>query len=117
MGTPTYLHLRDYQRRASATAFYPGKDGINGLAYAALGLNGEAGEVAEKVKKALRDDHGIISEERRIGLKKELGDVLWYLAQACTELGLHLEDVAEANLAKLADRDARGVRSGSGDDR
>ena len=87
-----------------------------GLAYAALGLNGEAGEVAEKIKKAWRDD-SVVTEERKQEVKKELGDTLWYLAQVCTELGLSMSDVAESNIAKLADRRERNVLAGSGDNR
>ena len=109
------MDLSDYQRRSRATAIYPGLG--ESLAYPALGLCGEAGEVAELVKKALRDDGGTLGQERRALLEKELGDVLWYLAQLATELELDLADVAEANLAKLASRAARNVIGGSGDRR
>jgi NTP pyrophosphatase (non-canonical NTP hydrolase) len=88
-----------------------------GLSYPALGLAGEAGEVAEHVKKSIRDDGGVVTAERREALGKELGDVLWYLAQLATELELELDEVAEANLQKLRSRQLRGVLSGSGDDR
>ena len=87
------------------------------LAYPALGLSGEAGEVAEHAKKAIRDDGGQVTEERRAAMAKELGDVLWYVAQLASELGLKLEDIAQANLDKLLSRQQRGVLSGSGDDR
>ena len=107
--------MSDYQARARATAVYPGV-GAN-LAYPALGLCGEAGEVAEKVKKMLRDDGGVLSPERRAALAKELGDVLWYAAQVATEAGLDLDAIAEENLAKLGSRRDRGVLQGSGDDR
>ena len=73
--------------------------------------------MAEKVKKLIRDDAGVLSDERRAALAGELGDVLWYVAQVATEAGLDLEDVAQANLDKLASRAERGVLSGSGDDR
>lgn len=109
------MQLSDYQRRSRATAVYPGA-GAN-LVYPTLGLSGEAGEVAEKVKKTIRDDGGVLSDERREALAAELGDVLWYVAQVATEAGLDLEDVAQANLDKLASRAERGVLSGSGDDR
>jgi NTP pyrophosphatase (non-canonical NTP hydrolase) len=85
--------------------------------YGVLGLVGEAGEVAEKFKKIIRDDNDVISEEQTQAIGKELGDVLWYVADVCTKLGLSMEDVATMNIEKLQDRARRGVRSGSGDDR
>ena len=109
------MELSDYQERARATAVYPGA-GAN-LAYPALGLCGEAGEVAEKVKKTIRDDGGVLSDERRAALAAELGDVLWYVAQVATEAGLDLDDIGAANLAKLRSRQARAVLGGSGDRR
>ena len=81
-----------------------------------LGL-GEAGEVQGKIKKLLRDDNGAISDEKRLAIAAELGDLLWYVAQACNELDVRLCDVARLNLAKLADRQERGVLQGSGDTR
>jgi NTP pyrophosphatase (non-canonical NTP hydrolase) len=80
-----------------------------------LGLCGESGEVADKVKKVIRDQGGSFSPEVIEGLKLELGDVLWYVAQLASELGLDLDHVAQANLDKLASRAARNVLSGSGD--
>lgn len=82
------------------------------LAYLALGLNGEAGEVAEHIKKYIRDSHVDTG-----AVIKELGDTLWYLARLADELGYTLEEVAELNLLKLADRKERGVIGGSGDER
>jgi NTP pyrophosphatase (non-canonical NTP hydrolase) len=109
------VELSDYQHRSRATAVYP--DAGDNLAYPALGLCGEAGEAAEKVKKAMRDDGGVLTDERRDALAAELGDVLWYAAQLATEAGLDLEQIAEANIAKLASRQERAVLHGSGDDR
>jgi NTP pyrophosphatase (non-canonical NTP hydrolase) len=109
------MRLFEYQRAARGTARYP--DVGDNLVYPTLGLAGEAGEVAEKVKKLLRDDDGVLTDERRAALAAELGDVLWYVAQVATEAGLDLESVAQANLAKLASRAERGVLSGSGDER
>lgn len=111
-----------YQHATATTAVYPSQGGaylgdLTGLLYVTLGLNGEAGEVAEQVKKALRDDNGVITAERREKLTKELGDVLWYLARAAAELDLDLGHVADFNLAKLASRANRGVLAGSGSDR
>ena len=105
--------LSDYQQRSRATAVYP-EAGSN-LTYPALGLCGEAGEAAEKVKKAMRDDGGILTEERREALAGELGDVLWYVAQLATEAGLDLDDIAGQNLEKLLSRQRRAALHGSGD--
>jgi NTP pyrophosphatase (non-canonical NTP hydrolase) len=109
------MELSDYQERSRATAVYPGL-GAN-LLYPTLGLCGEAGEVAEKIKKMVRDDAGVLSPERREALAKELGDVLWYVAQLATEAGLDLDAVAAGNLDKLLSRRERDVLRGSGDDR
>ena len=107
------MHLSDYQQRSRVTAVYPGA-GSN-LTYPALGLCGEAGEAAEKVKKAIRDDGGELTPERRNALAAELGDVLWYVAQLATEAGLNLDQVAQSNLDKLLSRRDRAVLHGSGD--
>ena len=87
------------------------------IAYPTLGLVNEAGEFAGKIKKIFRDKNGIISPEDRQALKGELGDVLWYLTQLCTELDLTLEEVAAANLEKLFSRLERGKIAGDGDNR
>lgn len=108
------MDLSEYQRLSRRTAEYPREAW---LAYPTLGLASEAGEVAGHAKKAIRDDGGTVSEERKAAMSKELGDVLWYVAQIATELGLDLGEVAEQNLAKLLSRKERGVLSGSGDDR
>jgi NTP pyrophosphatase (non-canonical NTP hydrolase) len=109
------MDFRTYQERSRATARYP--DAGRNPIYPTLGLCGETGEVAEKVKKVLRDGNGQFEGPIREALALELGDVLWYLAQLATELDLSLEAIAEANLAKLASRDARNVIAGSGDER
>jgi NTP pyrophosphatase (non-canonical NTP hydrolase) len=101
-----------YQEQAATTACYPTRHGIE---YTALGLAGEAGEVANKVKKYLRGDYG--REELRAACFDELSDVLWYVAMLAKELDLELESIAAHNLEKLADRQRRGVIKGSGDDR
>jgi NTP pyrophosphatase (non-canonical NTP hydrolase) len=108
------VELADYQRLSRRTAQYPREAW---LAYPALGLAGEAGEVAEHAKKAIRDDAGQVSEERRAAMAKELGDVLWYVAQIASELDLDLDEIADTNLQKLLSRQRRGVLSGSGDER
>jgi NTP pyrophosphatase (non-canonical NTP hydrolase) len=87
------------------------------IVYPTLGLTNETGELAGKIKKIFRDRDGVITDEDREALKYELGDVLWYLTQICTELDLTLEDVAEANLTKLFSRLERGKIGGDGDHR
>ena len=109
------MTFEEYQSESRKTALYP-EVGRNFI-YPALGLCGEAGEVAEKIKKILRDAGGVVSEEAKLAIKKELGDVLWYLSQIAAELGLPLEDVAAANLEKLFSRMERNALRGSGDDR
>jgi len=109
------MNFDDYQKLSGETAIYPGRG--NNLSYPTLGLAGETGEVAEKVKKLIRDKEGILDDESRAALGKELGDVLWYLAQLCTELDLSMSDVAKANIEKLSSRKKRGQISGDGDDR
>ena len=109
------MDLRAYQQRSRETARYPDA-GANPI-YPTLGLCGEAGEVADKVKKVLRDAEGRFDDGVRDDLRLELGDVLWYVAQLATELDLDLADIAAANLEKLASRAARNVIGGSGDRR
>lgn len=137
--------LANYQRLATRTAIYPGQGTPLGLAYCALKLNGEAGEFAEHVGKAMRDDNLIemtglanaideglgclepvqvahvtfhsLSPERKALLIKEVGDVLWYASAICNELGISLEDAATQNLVKLWDRSKRNTLQGSGDNR
>lgn len=109
------MNFAEYQKEALKTAVYPNRR--NNIIYPVLGLNGEAGEIAEKVKKVLRDKNGIIDDETRAAIKKELGDVLWYAAALCDELGLDMDDVAVSNIRKLKDRQVRDVLHGSGDDR
>ncbi len=109
------MTFEEYQKTSRETAIYPDLD--SNFIYPTLGLVGEAGEVAEKVKKILRDDGGEVSEEKRQELKKELGDVLWYLAQVATEMKLPLEEVATHNIEKLISRQQRNQLHGSGDDR
>jgi len=109
------MNFNEYQKESRKTAIYPNAG--NNMVYPVLGLSGEAGEVAEKMKKIIRDDDSKISEEKRAEIKKELGDVLWYIAQIATELGVDLEEVAAKNLEKLFSRLERGKLSGSGDNR
>jgi NTP pyrophosphatase (non-canonical NTP hydrolase) len=107
------MDFSEYQQTSRKTAFYPAI--AHPVIYPTLGLVNEAGEVAGKIKKVFRDKGGEISQETRLALQSELGDVLWYLAQICTELGISLNETAEHNLAKLYDRQERGVIGGEGD--
>lgn len=113
------MQLSDYQDATDETALYPmaGTGDIVAISYAALGLAGEAGEIANKVKKILRDDNGILTIEKAEAIEGELSDVLWYVARVATEIGSSLDYIGEKNLAKLRDRKARGVIQGSGDNR
>ncbi len=105
----------EYQENCKKTAKYPviGKNFV----YPVLGLVGEAGEVAEKVKKLFRDGNGDITDEQLELFKKEIGDVMWYISQLSTELNLKLSDVAKTNIEKLQSRFERDKIHGSGDTR
>lgn len=109
------MTFEEYQKISRQTAVYPDKG--NNFIYPTLGLAGEAGEVCEKIKKVLRDNKGIIDEIKQYEIARELGDVLWYLAQISTELNLSLDDVAKLNIEKLQSRKDRSKISGSGDNR
>ena len=109
------MNFNDYQKKSRKTAKYPAIG--HPVIYPTLGLVNEAGEVAGKIKKVFRDKGGEINGETRSALKAELGDVLWYLAQVCTELDLTLDEVAEYNIEKLYGRLERGTIRGDGDER
>ena len=126
------MKMNEYQRRARITAIYPKELKV---IYPALGLAGEAGEVCEKIKKGMRgdlaeeiksnkqsvskwfDNAGKLQRESNARIGKELGDVLWYVANLATDLGLDLDDIATKNIDKLRDRERRNVLQGDGDDR
>jgi NTP pyrophosphatase (non-canonical NTP hydrolase) len=103
-----------YQAQARKTAIYPSDMAV---IYPALEICGESGEIAELVKKAIRDDGGAFSPERDARLRKEIGDVLWGLANLATDKGWKLSEIAGENLDKLAHRQERDALGGSGDDR
>lgn len=105
--------LNEYQKLANQTAL----PSALSLAYLAPGIAAEAGEVAGKWAKVVRDDNGELSEEKRKELLKEVGDTLWFAALICEVLHISLQEVAERNIYKLQDRKERGVIGGSGDDR
>jgi NTP pyrophosphatase (non-canonical NTP hydrolase) len=109
------MDFSEYQTRSRRTALYPPIG--HGVIYPTLGLTNEAGEVAGKIKKIFRDKAGRIGPEERAALQGELGDVLWYLAQVCTELDLSLDEVAAGNIQKLESRLERGRIGGDGDNR
>jgi NTP pyrophosphatase (non-canonical NTP hydrolase) len=96
------MNFEEYQSAASYTALYPRR--LANVEYPTLGLAGEAGEVANIVKKIQRDHAGVINDEIRAKLKDELGDVLWYISACADELGLTLNEIAEFNVDKLAKR-------------
>jgi NTP pyrophosphatase (non-canonical NTP hydrolase) len=106
------MDFDDYQRAARATAIYADEFRV---IYPALGLASEAGEVAGKIKKVLRDRSGDFAAAPREALGDELGDVLWYVAVLASDLGLSLEEIARRNLQKLSSRQERGRLEGSGD--
>ena len=103
------MSLNEYQRKARSTAIYPASCAI---LYPTLGMVGEAGEVANKVKKILRDGNF-----NREAIADEVGDCLWYIAALCRDLNVDMKDLAKNNLRKLHDRKLRGVIQGSGDKR
>jgi len=103
------MTFNEYQDFARSTAIYPTHDG---LSYCALGLTGEAGEVANKVKKKVRD--GVLVESE---VAKEVSDCLWYIANLSYELGYSLEEVVQMNVDKLSSRKERGTIGGEGDNR
>ncbi len=109
------MTFEEYQKLSRKTAVYP-KIGEN-FVYPLFGLAGESGEVAEKLKKVFRDKSGVVTEETRKEIAKELGDVLWYLSQLATELEIPLEEVAKMNLEKLFSRLERNAVKGDGDNR
>lgn len=108
------MDFQEYAERARQTRVYG--DGWN-LIYPVLGLASEAGEVADKMKKNIRDSSGLVTDEFRSAMCKELGDVLWYVNAVAEDLGLTLEHVATVNTVKLQGRQAAGTVHGSGDDR
>lgn len=109
------MTFEEYQAHAKETAIYPNVG--NNFVYPTLGLAGETGEVAEKIKKVLRDKKGVLNEATIAELSKELGDVLWYVAALASELSISLDKIAGDNVAKLKSRKDRGQLHGGGDNR
>lgn len=113
------MNFIDYQIATRKTAKYPeAEEGSFGAVnYTLLGLANEAGEALGKWKKVIRDEGGLLTTEKREALLDELGDVLWYIARTCDELGEPMTEVARNNVSKLESRLERGVIGGSGDTR
>ena len=113
------MNLDKYQKRAAEFDLFETTADLTapGFLEKVLGLTGEAGETADKIKKVIRDKGGRASEEDREAIIKELGDVLWYVASVAKYLGASLDEVAEKNLKKLGSRKKRGKISGEGDER
>ncbi len=114
------MNFDEYQKKAITTDLSAGKGNeVLSIAFMdkVLGLLGESGEIAEKIKKILRDRDANLNEDDRKELAKELGDVLWYVAVLAHYLGASFDDIASQNIAKLASRNKRGALSGSGDNR
>lgn len=108
------MDIKEYQGIIKKTAVFPAEIG---LTYCTMGLCGEAGEVAEKMKKLFRDKGGVVTDEFKQDVKKELGDVVWYVTALANELGLTLEEILEANYTKLIKRRETNTLHGSGDNR
>lgn len=108
------MNLNDYQKEALSTAVYGSGSKI---IYPTLGLAGEAGEVADKVKKVLRDNDGHFDESHKVKIAAEIGDVLWYIAALSNDLGFTMEDIANMNIAKLRQRRENNTIHGEGDNR
>lgn len=109
------MNLNEYQQQALKTA--RPKDSKNEVFHLLLGLSGEAGEIAEKTKKIVRDQDSDFSKLDKDDLKKELGDVLWHIAVLADYFDIELEDIGDTNIKKLASRMERGMIGGSGDNR
>ncbi|MCA9343017.1 nucleoside triphosphate pyrophosphohydrolase family protein [Candidatus Saccharibacteria bacterium] len=109
------MTLNEYQKKALRTA--ASKEKHNEFFHLVLGLVGETGEIAEKVKKLVRDQNSDISKLDKKDIEKELGDVLWYVATLADFLDIKLEDIGARNIDKLASRQKRGKLAGSGDNR
>lgn len=108
------MDLNKYQEQALSTAIYPENMAIP---YCTMKLGGECGELQEKIAKAYRDEGGHFSEERKLAIKKEIGDALWYMANIAHLFGFTLEEVAQTNIDKLKSRQERGTLQGDGDER
>ena len=105
----------EYQKASTSTAEY--SEFFVPWVYIALGIAGESGELVDKLKKVGRNNNGVFTDEAKVEIQKEIGDVLWYLSQLCEQLGLSLDETAKMNRAKLESRKTRGVIKSRGDNR
>jgi len=111
------MTFKEFQHETSSTAIYPKNTEMESIVYCTLGLSSEASEICGKLKKIMRDNNSVITEEKRQAIASEIGDVLWYVSELCTSLGVSLEGAAKQNLRKLKDRQERNVLQGDGDNR
>lgn len=113
------MKFNEYQKKAAKYDFFEVTDNLKEIGFIekVLGLTGEAGEAADKIKKILRDKDGVVSDEDRASIIKELGDTLWYLAAISRYLGVPLSEVASGNIGKLESRYQRNKLHGEGDER
>lgn len=110
------MTLDEYQKEALVTAVFT-DDEYKDLSHWVLGITGEAGEIAEKLKKIVRDKNAMLDSDDKQEIAKEIGDVLWYLAVLAKHLGYKMDDVGKLNIKKLRSRQARNKIGGSGDNR
>ena len=108
------ISVDEYQSIAIKTAIYPN---THKIVYPMIGLSGEVGEVAEKIKKTIRDNNGQFDDDRKIQIAYEIGDVLWYCANLANDLELSLSDIVQMNINKITTRSCGNKIHGSGDNR
>ena len=111
------MDFKEYQKKATKTAIFKGKQKEDALLYVTLGVAGEVGELVNKVKKIIRDDEGVLTKEKAYEIQLEAGDVLWYISQIARLTGSTLEKVADMNIQKLLKRTKQGTIHGAGDHR
>ncbi len=111
------MEFNDYQKKSRKHVFYPNQNTYDAFRYLVYGITGEAGELAEHFKHVLRDEYDEISPERKARIMKELSDILWYLANICTELKVDFDEIPKIGLKKIEDRVKRGTLPGEGDNR
>ncbi|KKR42504.1 MAG: hypothetical protein UT76_C0021G0003 [Candidatus Woesebacteria bacterium GW2011_GWB1_40_12] len=111
------MDFNEYQKKSRKHAFYPNQNSPDAFRYLIYGITGEAGELAEHFKHALRDEGDELTEDRKFKIIKELSDVLWYVANICTELGVDFNEIPEVSLKKIEERLKRGTLRGDGDTR
>lgn len=112
-----HMDFSEYQKKSRKHAFYPDQNSEKSFKYLVFGITGEAGELAEHFKHALRDEGDKLSIERKEKIVKELADILWYLANICTELGVNFNEIPKIGLRKIKERLKRGTLKGEGDSR